>query len=74
MGRTTRSLTTASRGCIVGRKRKLSHRRTQRLIDELDLNFRLKDVKRSEKSAVLSTVGDKARIKYYQDKTARKKR
>lgn len=59
---------------IVGRKRKLSRRKTQRLIDELDLNFRIKDVKRSEKPAVLSTVGDKARIKYYQDKTARKKR
>lgn len=59
---------------VVGRKRKLSRRKTQRLIDELDLNFRLKDVERSEKPAVLNTVGEKARIKYYQDKTARKKR
>ena len=57
---------------VVGRK--LSRRKTQRLIDELDLNFRLKDVERSEKPAVLNTVGEKARIKYYQDKTARKKR
>lgn len=59
---------------VVGRKRKLSRRKTQRLIDELDLNFRLKDVERSEKPAVLNTVGEKARIKYYQDKTASKKR
>lgn len=59
---------------VVGRKRKLSRRKTQRLIDELDLNFRLKDVERPEKPAVLNTVGEKARIKYYQDKTVRKKR
>ena len=59
---------------VVGRKRKLRDSRTQRLIDELDLNFRLKGVERADRPAVLSTVGEKARIKYYQDKTARKKR
>ena len=59
---------------VVGRTRKLRDRRTQRLIDELDLNFKLKGVKRADRPAVLSTVGDKAQIKYYQDKTARKKR